>query len=126
MVSEMELDYAGNWSDRYVLGSGALYSLAGFSHLQPDVSATNIAERHISYYSWSALDALLSSLCPLSHYHSIWDLIHFTSYSGSDGRVFPHQQALIAALHLTSRSSWRYYSYEASEGPVPLPTFPAS
>jgi hypothetical protein len=71
-------------------------------------------------FSRSTLDEYFSSVCPLSHYQSIHELVRLTSPTVTDGQIFPHRQALIAALNFHSRKTNQYYSYEASSTSTPL------
>jgi hypothetical protein len=68
------------------------------------------------YYTREDIDRLFDSINPLSHFQTIRDFVELAYPTPTDGIVFPHRHALIAALHFNSDIPPHYDSYEASNG----------
>jgi hypothetical protein len=68
------------------------------------------------YYTMEDIDRLFDSNNPLSHFQTIRDFVELASPTPTDGIVFPHRHALIAAPHFDSDIPPHYGFYEASNG----------
>ena len=66
------------------------------------------------------VDSFFDCVNPLSHYHQIRDFVCQSNPSGTDGVMFPHRKALIAALNFNTDTTITYGSFEASSVKPPL------